>query len=100
MWELDAPWWTIVVRAVLVYGVLLTLIRLSGKRTVGEFTPFDDTIEELSGWYAYSPEYLERKNARRGFGPGEPASNPYREVGRNDPCPCGSGKKFKKCCLA
>lgn len=21
------------------------------------------------------------------------------EVGRNDPCPCGSGKKFKKCCL-
>ena len=22
------------------------------------------------------------------------------EVGRNDPCPCGSGKKYKKCCLA
>lgn len=21
-------------------------------------------------------------------------------VGRKDPCPCGSGKKFKKCCLA
>ncbi len=21
------------------------------------------------------------------------------QVGRNDPCPCGSGKKFKKCCL-
>ncbi|WP_371126120.1 SEC-C metal-binding domain-containing protein [Bradyrhizobium sp.] len=20
-------------------------------------------------------------------------------MGRNDPCPCGSGKKFKKCCL-
>jgi len=25
------------------------------------------------------------------------ASNPYKNVGRNDPCPCGSGKKFKKC---
>ena len=25
------------------------------------------------------------------------ASNPYAGVGRNDPCPCGSGKKFKKC---
>jgi len=25
------------------------------------------------------------------------ASNPYASVGRNDPCPCGSGKKFKKC---
>ena len=27
---------------------------------------------------------------------------PYRrseaKVGRNDPCPCGSGKKYKKCC--
>jgi uncharacterized protein YecA (UPF0149 family) len=21
------------------------------------------------------------------------------KVGRNDPCPCGSGKKHKKCCL-
>ena len=25
-------------------------------------------------------------------------SNPFK-VGRNDPCPCGSGKKYKKCCL-
>lgn len=23
--------------------------------------------------------------------------NPYKDVGRNDQCPCGSGKKFKKC---
>jgi hypothetical protein len=22
-----------------------------------------------------------------------------RNAGRNDPCPCGSGKKFKRCCL-
>ena len=29
----------------------------------------------------------------------EPAVNPWRNVGRNDPCPCGSGRKFKKCCL-
>jgi uncharacterized protein YecA (UPF0149 family) len=21
-----------------------------------------------------------------------------KEIGRNDPCPCGSGKKYKKCC--
>jgi hypothetical protein len=26
-------------------------------------------------------------------------ANSYKGVGRNDPCPCGSGKKFKKCCL-
>lgn len=23
-----------------------------------------------------------------------------QKAGRNDPCPCGSGKKFKKCCEA
>jgi uncharacterized protein len=32
--------------------------------------------------------------------PNEPIRNPWRHVGRNDPCPCGSGKKAKKCCLA
>nr|WP_249810267.1 SEC-C metal-binding domain-containing protein [Bradyrhizobium sp. 157] len=32
--------------------------------------------------------------------PSEPIRNPWRNVGRNYPCPCGSGKKFKKCCLA
>ena len=25
--------------------------------------------------------------------------NQVDRVGRNDPCPCGSGKKFKKCCM-
>jgi len=34
---------------------------------------------------------------------GESTSQPIRRneerVGRNDPCPCGSGKKYKKCCL-
>jgi hypothetical protein len=29
-----------------------------------------------------------------------PVVNPMRHVGRNDPCPCGSGKKAKRCCLA
>jgi len=36
---------------------------------------------------------------QQGKGVSEPAfaANPYAGVGRNDPCPCGSGKKFKKC---
>ena len=28
-----------------------------------------------------------------------PLLGPRRDTGRNDPCPCGSGRKFKKCCL-
>jgi hypothetical protein len=27
-----------------------------------------------------------------------PTASPSGKVGRNDPCPCGSGKKYKKCC--
>jgi hypothetical protein len=30
----------------------------------------------------------------------EPYIRPEPKIGRNDPCPCGSGKKYKKCCLA
>ena len=30
----------------------------------------------------------------------EPIKREEAKVGRNDPCPCGSGKKFKKCCGA
>ena len=28
-----------------------------------------------------------------------PVARPFGKVGRNAPCPCGSGKKYKKCCL-
>ncbi len=49
--------------------------------------PEKDRIEPI-----YEPD---RSNA--------PSSVPYfrenKKIGRNDPCPCGSGKKYKKCCL-
>lgn len=28
----------------------------------------------------------------------KPITRPGSKIGRNDPCPCGSGKKYKKCC--
>ena len=31
--------------------------------------------------------------------PGMPYVRAVPKVGRNDPCPCGSGRKYKKCCL-
>jgi preprotein translocase subunit SecA len=41
-----------------------------------------------------------RLNYNRGEGSGGPVQTVRRgkKVGRNDPCPCGSGKKFKRCC--
>ena len=29
----------------------------------------------------------------------QPVRNADKKVGPNDPCPCGSGKKYKKCCM-
>lgn len=38
---MSLPVWEFMVRAFAVYAVLLVLVRVSGKRTVGQFTPFD-----------------------------------------------------------
>jgi hypothetical protein len=74
-----------------------------------EYDLFGDTIQELSTWYCFSPKYEEDKRRAAAAKASRKAPlwsaaegraiNPFRNVGRNDPCPCGSGKKFKKCCL-
>jgi hypothetical protein len=70
-----------------------------------EYTLFGDTIEELSGWYCFTEQYSEdqerwRQQAEANRAHSQRLENPFKGVGRNDPCPCGSGKKFKKCCLS
>ena len=49
LFGMSMPWWEFVLRAVVVYGVVLVLVRLSGKRTVGQFTPFDLLLVVLLG---------------------------------------------------
>jgi uncharacterized membrane protein YcaP (DUF421 family) len=46
---LDAPWWHYVLRAVVIYALVMVLIRVSGKRAVGQFTPFDLVLLVLIG---------------------------------------------------
>jgi uncharacterized membrane protein YcaP (DUF421 family) len=41
MWKLTQPWWEFVLRGLLVYGFLLVMLRLTGKRQVGQLAPFD-----------------------------------------------------------
>jgi len=41
MFDMDLPWWEFIVRGLAVYLLLLVMVRLSGRRTVGQFTPFD-----------------------------------------------------------
>jgi hypothetical protein len=66
----------------------------------GNLTLFGETIEELSRWDAFKLKVSSDEPAwAMPVGFGMPHRDPLRNVGRNDPCPCGSGKKFKKCCL-
>ena len=41
MFELEVPWWELVARALIIYVFVLAMVRFSGKRTIGQFTPFD-----------------------------------------------------------
>jgi len=41
MWNIAVPWWELVVRGAVVYLFLLGLLRITGKRQVGQLAPFD-----------------------------------------------------------
>ncbi len=67
--------------------------------------PFDDAITSMAAVEAAiqmaaeeSPDDYDDGQPDEDEGVAETVINPTRDVGRNDPCPCGSGKKFKKCC--
>lgn len=49
MLDMQIPWWEFIVRASIVYIALLAMVRLTGKRTVGQFTPFDLIVAVLEG---------------------------------------------------
>lgn len=49
MFALSAPWWVFVLRATAIYALVMVLIRVSGKRAVGQFTPFDLVMLILIG---------------------------------------------------
>lgn len=49
LFEMSFPWWQFLLRAVAVYVGVMLLVRLSGKRAVGQFTPFDLVLLILVG---------------------------------------------------
>ena len=82
------------------------------ERQHRRFSPIDNAIAELEGWAAFRPERhtydsrrsnpanlprLEYFSTHRVSSPGAMRNEP--KIGRNDRCPCGSGKKYKKCCV-
>ena len=41
MWHASLPWWEFVLRGVIIYAFLIILLRITGKRQVGQLAPFD-----------------------------------------------------------
>ena len=78
-----------------------------------EATGIEDTVAELEGWFSFRTDdrttafdIWEDDGEDNWSGdtqtptPMSPTTvrNEQSRVGRNAPCPCGSGKKYKKCC--
>jgi hypothetical protein len=83
-------------------------------------THLADTVELLQGWHCFQPkpklqpapqtpfEFAIPRETASALGGNEDEAYPQASatirnesprIGRNEPCPCGSGKKYKKCCL-
>jgi hypothetical protein len=58
----------------------------------------DDTVAEMSCWAGFNMPDPALAAPSGIVAPTQPVVK-GKKVGRNDPCPCGSGKKYKKCCL-
>ncbi len=81
-------------------GVLIDLKRNR------EYSLVDDTIGDLENWACFKrteKEKRRRNNDTKASNIQHNSFTPHvresRKIGRNEPCPCGSGKKYKKCCL-
>ncbi|WP_419903825.1 YecA family protein [Kiloniella sp.] len=61
-----------------------------GNSPDGELTE-GDLLEHLTNMIPHDPDLFAEDTI--------PLERTSPKVGRNDPCPCGSGKKYKKCCL-
>jgi uncharacterized protein len=76
---------------------LLNLVDIATREGVDPAAPnelTDKAPELIPGWI----EALHAWRTKHDGGSGPMRTAPQGKVGRNDPCPCGSGKKYKKCC--
>jgi hypothetical protein len=70
------------------------------RQTRERYPPIDD-VREATDWWSEGTD--DSRTGEDDAGDFSAVNEPYRappKVGRNEPCPCGSGKKYKKCCGA
>lgn len=66
--------------------------------SVAQVRDSDELAEDLVALYETQGRLKEAQEMIRRARPSFTVPRSEPKVGRNDPCPCGSGKKFKKCC--
>jgi len=86
-------------------------LRTHGSGRRDRYYVITDAINEMEWWASFHPEDSRPKKLPQAQVPLPPPPPPapanyvppqpfirQPKIGRNDPCPCGSGKKYKKCC--
>jgi hypothetical protein len=84
-------------------GLFRKIDRAAGGLSVGEAELVQLALDQRLLLHGLDPVFFpddEEEHVHDEHCDHAPAAVPAKEVGRNDPCPCGSGKKFKKCCGA
>jgi SEC-C motif len=90
------------------------MIAAKQKKTAENNTHYglinDDDISSMKHWACFSEkiekriesdlEYHKPEKTSYHHAPVLPSLRTSPKIGRNDPCPCNSGKKYKKCCIA
>ncbi|MDP1604909.1 MAG: DUF1186 domain-containing protein [Legionella sp.] len=64
-------------------------------KTNGNYTLIKDTIAELQYWPCFEDSEVSVPDSMIS----KPIIQDAPKIGRNEPCPCNSGKKYKQCCL-
>ena len=73
-------------------------VRLAAGEEVANVYQVSNLVHEQLQGYDHLAQDMADQAAATGPMKVQPIKREAPRVGRNDPCPCGSGKKFKKCC--
>ena len=69
------------------HGIVEFTARCRVKETPGNLHEISEFVREAGRWYYVDGDTPKQKPVKSG-----------KKIGRNEPCPCGSGKKYKRCC--
>jgi uncharacterized protein len=101
LWVSQPAWLAPFTRLGTADGMALTEKHGDAEVWIDQILP---SLQKIHGYWleqrASAPEGQVEDDFRFGTGASTPHMRTAPKVGRNDPCPCGSGKKFKKCCAA